>query len=180
MKYFWHLILVCFLSANLQAQIGIGTDTPDPSAALDITATNKGVLIPRLTTVQRNLIATPAVGLLIYNTTAACLEYYQGAYWLQLRGTSRTTNGTAVFSILDCAVGSSGSQQTISVNVTVPGSYNIIATTNGLSYSRAGYFLNTGNYTIELEQSGVATQFGNTDYTLNTEPSCTFTRFVAD
>lgn len=55
------------------AQVKIGAaGAPDASATLEVTggaANNKGLLLPRLTTVQRNAIANPAKGLLIYNTT---------------------------------------------------------------------------------------------------------------
>lgn len=61
--------------------IGIGTNTPDPSAILDIDFTNKGVLFPRLTTAQRDAISSPATGLLIYNTTTKVLEVYDGGAW---------------------------------------------------------------------------------------------------
>lgn len=50
------------------AQTGIGTTTPDASAKLDITSTSKGFLIPRMTTVQRSAISSPANGLLVYQT----------------------------------------------------------------------------------------------------------------
>ena len=42
-----------------QNNVGIGTTTPNPNAALDIQSTNQGVLVPRLTTAQRTAIATP-------------------------------------------------------------------------------------------------------------------------
>lgn len=61
--------------------IGIGTNTPDASAILDIDFTNKGVLFPRLTTAQRDAISAPATGLLIYNTTTKVLEVYDGSGW---------------------------------------------------------------------------------------------------
>lgn len=51
------------------AQVGIGTLTPHPSSVLDITSTTKGILLPRITTSQRNGIAgTPTPGLLVYNS----------------------------------------------------------------------------------------------------------------
>ncbi|MEO7312810.1 MAG: hypothetical protein ABIX01_20670 [Chitinophagaceae bacterium] len=49
---------------NAQA-IGIGTSTPAASAALDVTSTNKGLLLPRLT--DTSAVASPTAGLLIYN-----------------------------------------------------------------------------------------------------------------
>ena len=50
------------------AQTGIGTTTPDVSAKLDISSTTKGLLVPRMTATERGAIATPAKGLLIYQT----------------------------------------------------------------------------------------------------------------
>jgi hypothetical protein len=64
------LTLVILLSySSVSAQVGIGTDMPDPSSILDIDSKNKGLLMPRLTTTQRDSIIDPAKGLMIYNTT---------------------------------------------------------------------------------------------------------------
>ncbi len=54
---------------------------PDSSAALDVSSTKKGMLIPRMTTTQRNLITSPASSLLIFNTTDNCYESYNGSLW---------------------------------------------------------------------------------------------------
>jgi hypothetical protein len=69
-------ILKCFLiqlvllpSIHIYAQVGIGTTTPDASSALDIYSTSKGLLMPRLTTTERDNISLPATGLMIFNTT---------------------------------------------------------------------------------------------------------------
>lgn len=63
------LLSIILISNNLFSQVGIGTLDPDHSAALDISSSSKGLLIPRLTTSERNLIALPATGLMIYNVT---------------------------------------------------------------------------------------------------------------
>ncbi|MFB0924050.1 MAG: hypothetical protein QMB65_02005, partial [Vicingaceae bacterium] len=62
--------LIILTSSNLFAQVGIGTTTPDTSSILDVSSTNKGLLIPRLTTTERDNITLPAKGLIIYNTTS--------------------------------------------------------------------------------------------------------------
>jgi hypothetical protein len=51
------------------------------SAVLDVQSTVKGVLLPRMTTTQRNAIGTPATGLEIYNTTTNRKEIYNGTFW---------------------------------------------------------------------------------------------------
>lgn len=83
------IILGCTLSIALFAQVGIGTSTPNPAAQLDITSTSKGLLLPRLTTAQRDAIVNPPAGLFIYNST---LNKFQGC--LNVYGTSnpKTTN----------------------------------------------------------------------------------------
>jgi hypothetical protein len=68
-------------NAFTQGNVGIGTNMPDNSAILDITSTAKGVLFPRMTTGQRNLISSPATGLVIYNSTTNCVEFYNSSAW---------------------------------------------------------------------------------------------------
>jgi Fibrobacter succinogenes major domain (Fib_succ_major) len=78
------IIIIFFMVMNLSgiiAQSGINTNTPDTTAILDVYSTNKGFLPPRLTTAQRDAIATPAAGLTIYNTTVNCLQWWNGTYW---------------------------------------------------------------------------------------------------
>jgi len=70
-------------SDNFFSTFGIGT-TPDGSAALDISSTTKGFLPPRMTTAQRDAIASPANGLIIYNTTTGSLNSYNGAEWSEI------------------------------------------------------------------------------------------------
>ena len=54
---------------------------PDPSAMLDISSTNKGFLLPRISQAQRNAISNPALGLQIYDTTTKCIEVYGFGSW---------------------------------------------------------------------------------------------------
>ncbi len=62
--------------------VGIGTATPNASSLLDITSITKGVLLPRMTKSQRDAIAAPATGLLIYQTNSnAGFYYYAGSGW---------------------------------------------------------------------------------------------------
>ena len=63
------LYVVSFLCFGVSvAQTGIGTTTPDVSAKLDISSTTKGLLVPRMTATEKGAIATPAKGLLMYQT----------------------------------------------------------------------------------------------------------------
>ena len=69
---------------NNGAAVGINNSTPDASAILDVTSTNKGLLPPRMTTAQRNAIASPAQGLIIFNTATKCFEVWSGASWISM------------------------------------------------------------------------------------------------
>ena len=78
------LVLITFIagvaySAAQDGNVGIGTTTPDRSAILDLVARDKGLLIPRLTTIERNAIMAPANGLLIYNVSTSRFEFNAGA-----------------------------------------------------------------------------------------------------
>ena len=61
--------------------IGINEPNPDNSALLEMTSSERGLLIPRMTTVQRDAIASPAQSLLIYNITEMCLQVWEDAQW---------------------------------------------------------------------------------------------------
>ncbi|MEM6297076.1 MAG: hypothetical protein AAF740_00130 [Bacteroidota bacterium] len=79
------LTLITSLTA-VQAQVGFGTLTPEPSAQVDITSTDKGFLVPRMTSSERLLVAAPADGLLVYDTDQQKFYYYNAtdAVWLTL------------------------------------------------------------------------------------------------
>lgn len=83
-KSLFALLFSLFFTQVLLAQgnVGIGTSNPDNNAVLDITSTSKGVLFPRLSTLQRDAIPDPIpISLTIFNTTTNCLEFYVGSKW---------------------------------------------------------------------------------------------------
>jgi hypothetical protein len=81
-------IFVCLLlfTISVQAQQGVGINAtgaaPNASAILDVSSTTQGQLTPRMTTAQRNAIAAPAEGLLIYNLDCKDFNYYNGTIWV--------------------------------------------------------------------------------------------------
>lgn len=81
------LITMLFFSAQFSnAQVGINTTSPDPSSMLDVSATDKGMLTPRMTTAQKNAITTPANGLLVYDTDYKEFSYYDAvAGWINIK-----------------------------------------------------------------------------------------------
>jgi trimeric autotransporter adhesin len=73
------IFFICFFTLQIKAQnIGIGTATPHASAMLDISDTAKGILIPRITQQQRNSIASPAKGLMIFVSTDSSFYFFDG------------------------------------------------------------------------------------------------------
>ena len=68
--------------------MGIGTATPDNSALVDMTSTTKGFLPPRMTQAQIVAISSPAEGLLVFNLTTGCFDYYFGGIWKSFCGSS--------------------------------------------------------------------------------------------
>jgi hypothetical protein len=92
-------LFVLVFSVPSFAQIGIGTKTPAPSAALEVTSTgnNKGILIPRVSATQKDAIVSPAEGLLVYQTTAPTgFYYYSGTAWkLMANATDLSSAGNA-------------------------------------------------------------------------------------
>ena len=76
------LLLGITFSAN--AQVGVGTTTPLPSAQLDVSSTTRGFLPPRMDSAHRNAIASPANGLIIYNSSTNRLNFFQQNSWQTL------------------------------------------------------------------------------------------------
>lgn len=85
MKKIFNISLLVF-SSIMFAQVGIGTVTPASSAILDISSTNKGILFPRMTSIQRNAIATPDIGLYIFDTNTKSPWFYNGSTWINTAG----------------------------------------------------------------------------------------------
>ena len=74
------------ITASLSAQMVLNNDgsPADGSAMLEVSSTTMGFLPPRMTSAQRNAISAPATGLMIYNTTIQCIEFYDGTGWVNL------------------------------------------------------------------------------------------------
>ncbi len=88
---------------SIHAQVAINTDgkNPDASAMLDISSSDKGILIPRMTTAERNRLGSiAATALLVFDTDTGSFWFYNGTAWEQLISTNTNTtsnnrNGTS-------------------------------------------------------------------------------------
>ena len=83
MKWLLIIQLFCAVAVIAQQRVGVGTLTPNPSAQLDLSAQDKGVLIPRMTSAQRNMIPNPTNGLLVFDVTTVGFWYFDGVQWVQ-------------------------------------------------------------------------------------------------
>jgi hypothetical protein len=95
----WSGIVLCTVVLQLTGwaqSVGIGTNSPQTSALLEIRSTNKGLLIPRTSSSSRLAIANPAKGLLVYDTTVNNFWYYNGTAWGQLAGGGSGNNQWAL------------------------------------------------------------------------------------
>lgn len=105
-KIIFSLMTVLLILTKLTAQsVSINNDgsTPHPSAILDVQSNAKGMLIPRMTSAERNAIAAPAEGLLVFDNETTSFWFYKAAGWTELvTGGGATTNfwntdGTHIF-----------------------------------------------------------------------------------
>ena len=81
---------MAFLITPLSAQVGINNSNPDASAALDITSTDKGLLIPRVS--GHTIITSPATGLLVYDTSTDTFWYFNGSVWTEVLAANTSGN----------------------------------------------------------------------------------------
>lgn len=88
MKHLFILVILVFFTSNTQAQIGLGITTPHPNAYFQINSTNKGVLLPRMTAVQRLAIAPTATanGLIVFDTDSSAYMFWTGTLWRKIGG----------------------------------------------------------------------------------------------
>ena len=101
------LLLAFLISNSVFSQVGIGTDSPDNSAALDIESTTLGFLPPRMSSVQRDAIAvtSTSIGLIIFNTDSNVLNIFDGVTWHAIVTSQDPiicTNATTLAEFLTC------------------------------------------------------------------------------
>jgi hypothetical protein len=100
MKRIVFIIVLVFILTEIKSQnnVGIGTTTPDPTAILELSASDMGVLVPRVTTMQRQMIATTpsSNGLLVFDIDFGCFFYYvsSSSSWISLCTLSGPTGPT--------------------------------------------------------------------------------------
>ena len=185
-KYLNALFFLLLVTPSF-AQVGIGTTAPDDSSLLEIKATNKGLLLPRVAltgSTDTATIAFPATSLLIYNTatTGTSLNsvtpgyyYYTGTQWERLTNSGANTLGAFTTATTNGATIAGGVLQLAPASITTGGiintgaqtfagtkTFNVDAIVNGVKVGRG-----TGNVTTNTTL-GASALFSNTSGNNNT------------
>jgi len=139
------LLILLFLIGvlHVKSQVAINTDdsNPDNSSMLDVKSMNKGVLIPRMTSAERNAIVSPAVGLILYDLTNQSYWYYNGVSWAVIGNSPWAINGNNINSINSGSVGIGTSAPTGKLHVLSSAFPNL----NLQGSSNSGTWLSIGN-----------------------------------
>ncbi|HRX95862.1 MAG TPA: hypothetical protein P5514_02860 [Bacteroidales bacterium] len=153
---FYTLLIAITTTLGLSAQVSINTTGADPdgSAMLDVKSTDKGMLIPRMTTAQRTAIASPATGLLVFDNEMGSFWFYSGSAWTELK--------TGIPSVLEDTDGDTKIQVEVSPDEDV-----IRFTADSLEAMEIG----VGSGTLEIATSNTSNGFAFPGWQSFTAPS---------
>ena len=163
MKNFTLITIAVLLSLLATAQnVAINTDgsTANASAILDAKSTTKGILIPRMTAIQRTGIATPANGLLVYDTDSVSFSFYNGSVWLFLNSNSNigkawSTKGNAGTLTTDF-IGTTDAQELFfKINNTNAGYIKNVSNNTAFGYRAGNGVTGTDNTLLGTFVSGI-------------------------
>ncbi|MCD4735709.1 MAG: hypothetical protein K8R53_06665 [Bacteroidales bacterium] len=183
-----NLIIFC---NKINGQVGINPNGSDPdiSAGLDVDFDDKGFLPPRMNTLHRDAIVSPAAGLIVYNTDENCLQFFNGTTWSGCLGESVSNellcNTSAVEGQYMEGVALTANEYiTIDIAVNVIGSYSISTEIiNGYSFSVNGVFSATGIHSITLPGAGTPVAGQTDDFIIsinNSAGTCDISITVAE
>ena len=175
---------------NNGGNIGIGTTSPDPSAITEMNSTTKGFLPPRVTSTQRDEINNPANGLIVFNITTGCPNYYFSGSWFELCGSSVNISitalncGTAInYGTLTENTAAIGVNSTISYTGGNSAAYPLqtVSSTGvlGLTATLAAGTLVNGDGTLTFNINGTPTSAGTASFALSIGgQTCNLTRTI--
>ena len=158
--------------------VGIGTTNPNASAKLDISSSTQGFLPPRMTTIQRDAITSPAIGLVIFNTATNCLNFFIGSGWNEICGTATLPLGT--LAAINC--GSATNSGTLTQGTVASSVSSSVSYTGGNGGSHSGQTItSTGvtGLTATLAAGAFASGAGSLVYSINGTPSASGTASFA-
>jgi len=131
------IILVFVFSFHVFPQGGAAINTTgaaaDPSAILDISGNSQGVLINRLTSVERNAISSPAIGLLIFNLDCKQFQFWDGTQWVDMM--NNPAGSPPVAPVTNAGSGATYSQITANWNSSTGATYYLLDVATDISFT---------------------------------------------
>jgi uncharacterized protein (TIGR02145 family) len=171
-RWVFIFILMTSIAVKNYSQVVVGSGTPDGSAVLELQSADKGVLLPRMTTDQRNAISSPPFGLMIFNNSTLCLEMNVGTP--SVPDWSRMDCRTGVLSTLECS--SAILNSSLVPNRTATGNTLNVSYTGGnqgIYNGQAVSSIGVTGLTATLSPGNFADGSGTLIYTINGTPSST-------
>lgn len=178
MRQFFLLFFV-FFTTLVFSQVGIGTNSPNPNSILDLTATNKALLLPRVATVSA--IPSPIDGMVVYDISSNCVKSFENGLWSSCL--SSVAVNTSI--LLDCDANSFEGNYTQGVTLNSSNKFSLTITNN--SFSNSTFSFNVSDLVLS-GVSGISVQSVNltsatitsgqsqlVEYTLSGTPTSTGT-----
>ena len=186
------IVMLFFAPLGLRGQVVVGTAPPDGSAVLEVQSGTGGVLLPRMTQSERDAIALPATGLMLYNTVSKCLEVNVGTptsvEWARancLPGKIASLNcaGATVTGTLTLGQAASGVSASVSYTGGNGGVHNgqTVASTGvtGLTATLSAGSFESGSGNLSYAITGTPAVAGTASFALNIGgQTCTLNVFV--
>jgi hypothetical protein len=169
LNYLFILFLGTIAQFDVLSQgVAINEDnsTPNASAMLDVKSTTKGLLIPSMTTTQRNAIVSPAEGLIIYNTTTGQINQRQGGAWRFLLTSDYWVGGGSgqMFNIGDnIGINTAGPSERLDVSGNIRSNSSMIIDDASAILQLRSATVNKGFVQLSGDNLRLGTNSGNTD-----------------
>lgn len=146
-KYSILFLLLAAAFLTVQSQVAINTDgtAPAASAMLDVKSSEKGMLIPRMSTAQREAIASPSQGLLVYDITTATFWYYR--YYLFQSRWEQIANGENMWGDNNSTIYTSPSSRNVGIGISNAESKLHVSNSSGTTTLTIGRSATSGGYT---------------------------------
>jgi Flp pilus assembly pilin Flp len=171
------ILLFALLCATTftQAQIGIGTGSPNAASQLEVSSTSKGFLPPRMTALQRNAISTPVAGLMVWCNDCGSkgeIQIYNGTEWVNFIGGARQLTAAATSTKLGSDINGEAAYSFFGVSVSVSSDGTTLAI--GASGVSVGGVTEVGQVSVYKNIAGTWTKIGTS---INGEAAFDFSGF---
>jgi trimeric autotransporter adhesin len=164
-NYLFSFIALLVMSMAQAQNLGINATgtAPDASAILDVSSTTKGMLIPRMTTLQRTDIASPATGLLVYDTDTQSFWFRNNTVWANLIGSSSGWSLQGNNAGVDDFIGTTNNQSLLfKANNQQAGKIDLLLNNafwgNGAGLANTTGWSNTANGTSSLSENSTGNE----------------------